>query len=95
LAGLKLTAYNITDIDAAGMHLQIMAELYNPSTIGMTIPQSIFNTESHGKVLGPAVATNLALEPHSPSPFILDATIATGNGDLTPYLTVQCPAMWS
>jgi len=88
LAGLKLTAYNITDIDAAGMHLQIMAELYNPSTIGMTIPQSIFNTESHGKVLGPAVATNLALEPHSPSPFILDATIATGNGDLTPYLTV-------
>ncbi|KAI9232986.1 MAG: hypothetical protein BYD32DRAFT_144221 [Podila humilis] len=88
LAGLKLTAYNITDIDAAGMHLQIMAELYNLSTIGMTIPQSIFNTESHGKVLGPAVATNLALEPHSPSPFILDATIATGNGDLTPYLTV-------
>ncbi|KAF9369425.1 hypothetical protein CPC16_004519, partial [Podila verticillata] len=43
---------------------------------------------SHGKVLGPAVATNLALEPHSPSPFILDATIATGNGDLRPYLTV-------
>ncbi|KAF9372915.1 hypothetical protein CPC16_002128, partial [Podila verticillata] len=47
LAGLKLTAYNITDIDAGGMHLQIMAELYNPSTIGMTIPKSIFNTESH------------------------------------------------
>jgi len=88
LAGLKLTAYNITDIDAAGMHLQIMAELYNPSTIGMTIPKSIFNTEAHGKVLGPAVATDLTLAPHSPSPFILDATIAAGNGDLTPYLTM-------
>ncbi|KAG0011217.1 hypothetical protein BGZ82_003076, partial [Podila clonocystis] len=87
LAGLKINQYVITDIDAAGMHMLITAELYNPSTIGMTIPQSIFNTEAQGKVLGPAVATNLALEPHGPSVFNLSATIATGNGNMVPYLT--------
>ncbi|KAG0347908.1 hypothetical protein BG005_011838, partial [Podila minutissima] len=87
LAGLKINQYVITDIDAAGMHMLITAELYNPSTIGMTIPQSIFNTEAQGKVLGPAIANNLVLEPHSPSPFNLTATVATGNGNMVPYLT--------
>ncbi|KAG0340010.1 hypothetical protein BG000_000865 [Podila horticola] len=85
--GLKINQYVITDIDAAGMHMLITAELFNPSTIGMTIPQSIFSTEVPGKVLGPAIANNLALEPHSPSFFNLTATIATGNGDMVPYLT--------
>ncbi|KAI1288628.1 hypothetical protein EDD11_009849, partial [Mortierella claussenii] len=87
LAGLQLTNYTITSIDAAGLHMDISAAISNPSTIGMTIPLSVFNTAFHGKVLGPASAKDLTLVPHGGSSFALSATIAAGNGDLTPYLT--------
>ncbi|KAI1319700.1 hypothetical protein EDD11_003394 [Mortierella claussenii] len=87
LAGLQLADYMINKIDDIGLHMVISASLANPSTIGMTIPTSTFNTAFHGKVLGPAVATGLVLVPHGSSSFVLDATIAAGNGDLTPYLT--------
>ncbi|KAF9409239.1 hypothetical protein BGZ94_002011, partial [Podila epigama] len=86
LAGLKLLSYTIDDVNDAGMHLTITSEIANPSTIGMTIPQSIFNTLAHGTVLGPAVATDLTLVPHATSAFFLKATIATGNGNMVPYL---------
>ncbi|KAF9430150.1 hypothetical protein BGZ94_008090 [Podila epigama] len=86
LAGLKLLSYIIDDVDANGMHLTIASELANPSTIGMTIPQSVFETIAHGKVLGPAIANDMTLIPHSTSTFVLKATIATGNGNMVPYL---------
>ncbi|KAG0308232.1 hypothetical protein BGZ98_008573 [Dissophora globulifera] len=87
LAGLVLSSYIINTIDDGGLHMVISATLPNPSTIGMTIPVSQFDTSFHGKVLGPAVAEGLTLTPHATSSFALTATIATGNGDLTPYLT--------
>ncbi|KAG0245290.1 hypothetical protein B0O80DRAFT_418570 [Mortierella sp. GBAus27b] len=87
LAGLQLTSYIITNIDSAGLHMVISATLANPSTIGMTIPVSIFNTQFHGKVLGPATAQGLTLVPHATSSFALNATIAAGNGDLKPILS--------
>ncbi|KAI8353463.1 hypothetical protein B0O80DRAFT_452126 [Mortierella sp. GBAus27b] len=87
LAGLQLSSYIINSIDDAGLHMVISASLANPSTIGMTIPLSTFQTQFHGKVLGPAVAEGLTLVPHGTSSFALNATIATGNGDLRPLLT--------
>ncbi|KAF9174632.1 hypothetical protein BGX21_006210 [Mortierella sp. AD011] len=87
LPGLQLMSYIITNIDDQGLHMAISASISNPSTIGMTIPTSTFNTVFHGKVLGPAVAVGLTLVPHGTSSFALNATIAAGNGDLTPYLT--------
>ncbi|KAF9915160.1 hypothetical protein BX616_006784 [Lobosporangium transversale] len=87
LDGLQLSSYIINTIDDAGLHMVISASISNPSTIGMTIPTSIFNTQFHGKVLGPAVAEGLTLVPHGTSSFALNATIASGNGDMRPYLT--------
>ncbi|KAF9115595.1 hypothetical protein BGX27_007332 [Mortierella sp. AM989] len=87
LPGLQLLSYIINGIDDAGLHMAISASISNPSTIGMTIPISTFNTAFHGKVLGPAIAVGLTLVPHGTSSFALNATIASGNGDLTPYLT--------
>ncbi|KAF8984175.1 hypothetical protein BGZ46_008689 [Entomortierella lignicola] len=87
LSGLQLLSYVITTIDDQGLHMVISASVPNPSTIGMTIPLSTFNTAFQGKVLGPAVAQDLTLIPHSTSSFALNATISTGNGDMTPYLT--------
>ncbi|KAF9366881.1 hypothetical protein BGX34_003981 [Mortierella sp. NVP85] len=87
LANLELTSYIITNIDDGGMHLVISASLANPSTIGMTIPVSNFNTQSHGLILGPAVATGLTLVPHGTSTFALNATIAPSSVDLRPILT--------
>ncbi|KAF9358036.1 hypothetical protein BGX26_002620 [Mortierella sp. AD094] len=86
LPGLQLLSYIINSIDDQGLHMVISASISNPSTIGMTIPVSTFNTAFHGKVLGPAVAEGLTLVPHGTSSFALNATIAAGNGDLTPYL---------
>ncbi|GJJ74082.1 hypothetical protein EMPS_06440 [Entomortierella parvispora] len=87
LAGLILNpGYMIEEIDAAGLHMVIGATINNPSTIGMTIPVSQFNTQFHGTVLGPAVAVGLTLIPHASSAFSLNATIATGNGNMIPYL---------
>ncbi|KAG0004259.1 hypothetical protein BGZ79_009843 [Entomortierella chlamydospora] len=87
LTGLELQNYIINAIDDGGLHMMISATIANPSTIGMTIPVSNFNTAFHGKVLGPAVAQGLTLIPHGNSSFALQATIASGNGDLRPYLT--------
>ncbi|KAF9956028.1 hypothetical protein BGZ70_010053 [Mortierella alpina] len=87
LEGLQISGYNITTIDDAGLHMLISASLANPSTIGMTIPVSTFQTQFHGKVLGPAVAEGLTLIPHGSSSFALKATISSGNGDLRPLLT--------
>ncbi|KAF9355369.1 hypothetical protein BGX26_006649 [Mortierella sp. AD094] len=87
LTGLELQSYMINTIDDGGLHMTINATIANPSTIGMVIPVSNFNTGFNGKVLGPAVAEGLTLIPHGNSSFVLKATIATGNGDLTPYLT--------
>ncbi|KAK3824793.1 MAG: hypothetical protein J3Q66DRAFT_326052, partial [Benniella sp.] len=88
LAALELTSYIITNIDDAGMHLVISASLANPSTIGMTIPVSNFNTQSHGLILGPAVATGLTLVPHATSTFALNATIAPNSSPMIgPILT--------
>ncbi|KAG0315102.1 hypothetical protein BGZ99_007678, partial [Dissophora globulifera] len=86
LAGLVLSSYIINTIDDAGMHMVISATLANPSTIGMTIPLSTFSTGFQGQTLGPAVAEGLVLVPHGSSSFALNATIATGLGDLRPYL---------
>ncbi|KAF9204490.1 hypothetical protein BGZ49_005245 [Haplosporangium sp. Z 27] len=87
LPGLELISYIINTIDDGGLHMVISAALSNPSTIGMVIPVSNFDTAFHGTVLGPAVAKGLTLLPHGNSSFALEATIATGHGDLTPYLT--------
>ncbi|KAF9417899.1 hypothetical protein BGZ76_004468 [Entomortierella beljakovae] len=87
LQGLELQSYLINKIDDEGLHMSISATISNPSTIGMTIPSAIFNTISHGAVLGPAVATGMTLVPHGSSSFALNATIQAGHGDLTPYLT--------
>ncbi|KAK3824742.1 MAG: hypothetical protein J3Q66DRAFT_325946, partial [Benniella sp.] len=88
LANLELTSYIITDVDDGGMHLVISASLANPSTIGMTIPVSNFNTQSHGLILGPAVATGLTLVPHGTSTFALNATIAPNSSPMIgPILT--------
>ena len=87
LAGLVLNpGYMIEDVDAAGLHMVISATINNPSTIGMTIPLSQFNTQFQGTVLGPAVAVGLTLIPHASSDFSLNATIATGLGNMVPYL---------
>ncbi|KAG0305570.1 hypothetical protein BGZ99_002025, partial [Dissophora globulifera] len=86
LAGLVLNSYIINTIDDAGMHMVISATLDNPSTIGMTIPVSTFNTGFQGLTLGPAVAEGLTLVPHGSSSFALNATIATGLGDFRPIL---------
>ncbi|KAF9905606.1 hypothetical protein EC991_001505 [Linnemannia zychae] len=87
LPGLTLLSYVISAIDSAGLHMVISASLANPSTIGMTIPVSEFNTQFHGVVLGPAFAYNMALVPHSNSSFALNATISADGTDKTPYLT--------
>ncbi|KAF9345084.1 hypothetical protein BGX26_003569 [Mortierella sp. AD094] len=87
LPGLQLLNYIINSVDGAGLHMVISAAISNPSTIGMVIPVSQFNTAFHGKTLGPAVAQGLTLVPHGNSTFVLNATIASGNGDLTPYLS--------
>ncbi|KAF9179869.1 hypothetical protein BGZ51_006611 [Haplosporangium sp. Z 767] len=87
LEGLEISSYIINSIDDGGLHMVISASLANPSTIGMTIPLSIFNTQFHGMTLGPAVAEGLTLVPHGASSFALNATIASGNGDLRPLLT--------
>ncbi|KAG0252260.1 hypothetical protein BG011_007097, partial [Mortierella polycephala] len=87
LEGLEISSYIINSIDDGGLHMVISASLANPSTIGMTIPLSIFNTQFHGTVLGPAVAEGLTLVPHGTSSFAMNATIASGNGDLRPLLT--------
>ncbi|GJJ77411.1 hypothetical protein EMPS_09770 [Entomortierella parvispora] len=79
LAGLQLLDYIIESYDDAGLHLSIGAYVQNPSTIGMTIPVSNFQTLFQGTVLGPAVATNMQLIAHSPSNFALNATIAAGS----------------
>ncbi|KAH7041802.1 hypothetical protein BKA57DRAFT_398731, partial [Linnemannia elongata] len=86
LPGLQLLGYNISAIDSAGMHMVISASLKNPSTIGMTIPVSQFDTQFAGHVLGPAFAYNMALIPHSSSSFALNATIAADGTDKTPYI---------
>ncbi|KAG0049206.1 hypothetical protein BGZ83_005982 [Gryganskiella cystojenkinii] len=86
LAGLQLTNYTITSVDDAGLHLLISAHLNNPSTIGMTIPVSQFNTEFQGLVLGPALANGLTLVPHGPSDFALQASIVPNGHDMTPIL---------
>ena len=87
LAGLQLhPGYVIDSVDSSGLHMLIAATINNPSTIGMTIPLSLFNTEFMGTVLGPAVAAGLTLVPHASSDFSLNATIATGNGNMVPYL---------
>ncbi|KAF9926799.1 hypothetical protein FBU30_003677 [Linnemannia zychae] len=87
LPGLTLLDYMITSIDAQGMHMVISATLANPSTIGMTIPVSQFNTQVHGgPVLGPAIAYNMALVPHSSSSFALNATITADGTNKVPYL---------
>ncbi|KAF9274666.1 hypothetical protein BGZ88_002874, partial [Linnemannia elongata] len=86
LPGLQLLGYNISAIDSAGMHMVISASLNNPSTIGMTIPVSQFDTQFAGHVLGPAFAYNMALVPHSSSSFALNATIAADGTDKTPYI---------
>ncbi|GJJ75482.1 hypothetical protein EMPS_07840 [Entomortierella parvispora] len=87
LAGLQLGVYTIDTIDNEGLHLNIAASLQNPSTIGMVIPVSQFNTMYGPVVLGPAVVNGLALVPHSKSDFSLQATIAPNAGqDMTPIL---------
>ncbi|KAG0301908.1 hypothetical protein BGZ97_002567, partial [Linnemannia gamsii] len=86
LPGLQLLKYDISAIDSAGMHMTISASLSNPSTIGMTIPVSQFDTQFAGHVLGPAFAYNMALVPHSNSSFALNATIAADGTDKTPYI---------
>ena len=86
LPGLKLLDYTITAVDDAGLHMVISAALHNPSTIGMTIPVSQFNTQFHGVVLGPAFAYNMALVPHGSSSFALNATITADGTDKKPYL---------
>ncbi|KAG9064577.1 hypothetical protein KI688_002835 [Linnemannia hyalina] len=86
LPGLQLLDYKITAIDSAGMHMTISASLSNPSTIGMTIPVSQFDTQFAGHTLGPAFAYNMALVPHSNSSFALNATIAADGTDKTPYI---------
>ncbi|KAF9120722.1 hypothetical protein BGW39_011142, partial [Mortierella sp. 14UC] len=86
LPGLTLSRYEINSVDAQGLHMVISATLANPSTIGMTIPVSQFNTLFHGAVLGPAFAYNMALVPHSSSSFALNATIAADGTDKTLYL---------
>ncbi|KAF9899104.1 hypothetical protein EC991_009586, partial [Linnemannia zychae] len=86
LPGLALEDYIINSIDSAGLHMRISATLANPSTIGMTIPVSQFNTQFHGLVLGPAFAYNMALVPHSSSSFALNATIAADGTDKTRIL---------
>ncbi|KAG0045457.1 hypothetical protein BGZ83_009341 [Gryganskiella cystojenkinii] len=87
LAGLVLNpGYIIEDVDAAGLHMLIGATINNPSTIGMTIPLSQFNTQFHGTLLGPAVAVGLTLVPHGRSDFSLNATISPGHGNMIPYL---------
>ncbi|KAF9958422.1 hypothetical protein BGZ70_009192, partial [Mortierella alpina] len=53
LQGLKIDSYVITRIDAGGLHMVMKATLANPSTLGMTIALSTFQTQFHGKVLGP------------------------------------------
>ncbi|KAF9983996.1 hypothetical protein BGZ75_004421 [Mortierella antarctica] len=89
LEGLKIESYVITTVDAGGLHMIMKATLANPSTIGMTIPHSAFQTHFHGKELGPVTAENLALVPHGSSALTLKATIASGSsaGDLRPLLT--------
>ncbi|KAF9955312.1 hypothetical protein BGZ72_003835 [Mortierella alpina] len=87
LEGLQIENYVINKVDTRGLHMIIKAKLANPSTIGMTIPHSIFQTQSHGIVLGPAIAENMALVPHGSSIFVLKATIASGTGDFRPLLT--------
>ncbi|KAF9199244.1 hypothetical protein BGZ49_010666 [Haplosporangium sp. Z 27] len=87
LPGLELLSYIINTIDDEGLHMVISATLSNPSTIGMVIPVSEFNTAYKDTVLGPAVAQGLTLLPHGNSSFALNATIAAGNGDLTSELT--------
>ncbi|KAF9080671.1 hypothetical protein BGX29_005118, partial [Mortierella sp. GBA35] len=87
LPGLTLLNYVINSIDAEGLHMVISASLANPSTIGMTIPVSQFNTQFHGVVLGPAFAYNMALVPHGTSSFALNATIAADGTDKRLYLT--------
>ncbi|KAF9124629.1 hypothetical protein BG015_005051, partial [Linnemannia schmuckeri] len=86
LPGLQLLNYVINSIDAEGLHMVISATLDNPSTIGMTIPVSQFNTQFHGVVLGPAFAYNMALVPHSSSSFALNATITADGTNKKPYL---------
>jgi hypothetical protein len=86
LPGLTLLDYTINAIDATGLHMVISATLANPSTIGMTIPVSQFNTQFHGAVLGPAFAYNMGLVPHSSSSFALNATISADGSNKTPYL---------
>ncbi|GJJ70156.1 hypothetical protein EMPS_02505 [Entomortierella parvispora] len=87
LSSLQLKSYIINTIDAQGMHMTIAASIINPSTIGMTIPVSQFNTMFGPQLLGPASVNGMSLIPHGQSDFALQATIATGNGDMRPYLT--------
>ncbi|KAF9562024.1 hypothetical protein EC968_005403 [Mortierella alpina] len=87
LQGLKIESYVITRIDTSGLHMIMNATLANPSTIGMTIPHSAFQTQFHGNILGPATVDHLALVPHGSSAFTLKATILNGPGDLRPLLT--------
>ncbi|KAF9111054.1 hypothetical protein BGX30_007706, partial [Mortierella sp. GBA39] len=86
LPGLQLLDYKISSIDSAGMHMTISASLSNPSTIGMTIPVSQFDTQFGGHTLGPAFAYNMALVSHSSSSLFLNATIAADGTDKTPYI---------
>ncbi|KAF9934826.1 hypothetical protein FBU30_010799 [Linnemannia zychae] len=88
LPGLTLLDYVINSIDNEGMHMVISATIDNPSTIGMTIPISQFDTQVHnGPVLGPAFAYNMALVPHSKSSFALNASITADGTNKVPYLT--------
>ncbi|KAF9286315.1 hypothetical protein BGZ68_003050 [Mortierella alpina] len=87
LEGLQIESYAINRVDASGLQIIMNATLTSPSTIGMTIPHSVFQTQLHGKVLGPATADNLVLPPHGSSALSLMATIASGTGDLRPLLT--------
>ncbi|KAG0045891.1 hypothetical protein BGZ83_008897 [Gryganskiella cystojenkinii] len=86
LAGLTLGSYMIDTVDDKGLHLTIDASLQNPSTIGMVIPVSQFNTMFGKLILGPAVANGLTLVPHGLSQFVLQASIVPNGGDMTPIL---------
>ncbi|KAG0042499.1 hypothetical protein BGZ83_000392 [Gryganskiella cystojenkinii] len=86
LAGLQLGGYIIDTVDDKGLHLTIDASLQNPSTIGMVILVSQFNTMFGKLVLGPAVANGLSLVPHGESKFALQASIVPNGSDMTPIL---------
>jgi len=80
-------AYTQSTLLIEGLHLIIAASLQNPSTIGMVIPVSQFNTLYGPLTLGPAIVNGLSLVPHGKSDFSLQATIAPNAGqDMTPVL---------